>query len=111
MADLYKNIEIRIELTIQDILIAHKKREHLTIVKKTQEYNINRFHILYRLKKIELYINKKLKNNQLLEIQKQVFLRYNLSLNKIKRLIYYNEISKIINNIFKANNNSILTIN
>ena len=35
MTDSYKNIETRIELTVQDILTVRKKREYLTITEKT----------------------------------------------------------------------------
>ena len=106
MADSYEDIEARIELAVQDILTVREKGEHLTITEKVQEYDVNRFHISRRLRGIGSRTNKKSKNNRLLEMQEQVFLRYILSLNEIGHSMYYDQINKVVNNIFRVNDNS-----
>ena len=63
MADSYEDIEARVELAVQDILTVREEGEYLITAEKTQEYDVNRFHISRRLREIELHINKKLKNN------------------------------------------------
>ena len=50
----------------------------------TREYRVNRYRIERRLKNIGPRTNRKSINHKLLEIQKQVLLRYILSLNEIR---------------------------
>ncbi|ERF71629.1 hypothetical protein EPUS_00618 [Endocarpon pusillum Z07020] len=110
MADSYEDIEERVELAVQDILAAREEGEHLTITEKAQEYDVSRFRISRRLRGIGPRMGRKPKNNRLSEVQEQALLRYILSLDEIGHSIHYDQISKVANNMLRADNDSTSSI-
>ena len=103
MIDSNENINEHVINTVRDIRTEYEVGERPVITEKIRKYRVNRFRIQRRLKNIKSRTSRKLKNYKLLEIQKQVLLRYILSLNEIEYSIRYNYVNKIVNEMFKKN--------
>ena len=92
---------------VRELLSKQKNGERLNVTAKTRELRVHKNRLYRRIKNIRPRTVRKFINYKLLVIQEISFLRYILSLDKIRYSIRYHYINNIINIILIKNYNVI----